>query len=266
MTTEQTTTIVMPDTSAISDENKKLIVAAQSLTVVTHDQYLQAAEYGKQMKIAQNNVKSRLKDLKQKAKAAHSAVCDLENSLLKPLMAAEAYCDGQIKTYLQAEAKRQREETERLQKEAEALAKAEAEKNRLAQEEERLRLAEMLESQGFKEESDAVLSQESLPVASAPIVVLSPTVQKPKAQGVNLRDNWKAIIVDPNLLIQEIASGRQQSALLFKKNDVTGHYELNDRALMDMAKALKAELRIPGVRPFNDVGVTKRVGGSNGIS
>lgn len=265
MTNEQTTTVVVPDMQAFANENQKLIAATQSLTVVTHEQYLQAAEYGKRMKIAQNNVKNRLKDVKQKAKAAHSAVCDLENSLLKPLIAAEAYCDGQIKTYLQAEAKRQREENERLQKEAEALAKAEAEKNRLAQEEERLKTAEMLEAQGFREEANAVLSQESLPVAPAPIVVLAPTIQKPKAQGVALRDNWKAVIVEPLLLVQEIAAGRQPIGLLFKKNDA-GHYELNEKALMDMAKALKAELRIPGVRPFNDVGVTKRVGVSNGIS
>ena len=256
-----TTQIGIPDFQDLAVENDKLIVVANALQVVTHEHYLEAADYGKRMKIAQNNLKARFKDSKQKAKAAHAAICDLENSLLRPLMMAEAHCDSQVKTYLQAEQRRQREENDRRQKEAEEQARVDAEKKRLANEEERLKTAELLESQGFKEEADAVLAQDHRPAPVVP-VVLAPDFVKPKAAGISLRDNWKAVIVDPIAFVKEIADGRQPIGLLFKVDGGSGHYTPTDAGLQGLAKALKAELNIPGVRPFNDQGVTKRVGGA----
>jgi hypothetical protein len=66
--------------------------------------------------------------------------------------------------------------------------------------------------------------------------------QVPKAQGVSFRDNWKARVVDKEVLLRAILAGQQPMSLLIP----------DQKALDGIAKALKGEARVPGVEFYAD--------------
>lgn len=239
----------MPDTQKIQHESAQIINLVKDLHVVTKDQYIEAGERLKQIKSAQKQVVDLFRESKKKASDAHKAICAAEKKLLTPLKSAEDACTYQVKLFLSAERKRKEEEQRRLQLEAEKQAKEEAERLKKEREEEQLKMAEMFESQGMTEEANEVLNT---PIQSTPVIVpvVAPRAQDiEKIDGVHSRKNYKAEVVDLMLLVQEVAAGRQPLALL----------EPNTKKLNQLAKSLEAELRIPGVRVFNDESIVTKV-------
>lgn len=80
-------------------------------------------------------------------------------------------------------------------------------------------------------------------------------VQVPEVQttaevsGVTSRDNWKAEVIDFHALVRFVAgAGEEYMTLLMP----------NESALNKLSKALDGKIKIPGVRPFNDRGLTVR--------
>lgn len=245
----------MNDTTPINaaeleNRAREIITITNTMQVVTHDQYLAAGEHLKQIKMAQKVVVDKFALSKKKAFEAHRAISELERSILDPLKASERICANKVTLFLNAERVRQEQERQAAQKAAEAQAKIAAENARKAQEEERLKTAELLEAQGFSEEADAVL-EDIVAIAPPAPVMLKPVEKFERVQGVHDRKSYKAEVIDLMILVKEIAAGRQPITLIMA----------NESVLNGMAKALKAELRIPGVRVVESSTVVARTGG-----
>lgn len=240
--------IQTPDTKIIEAESLALVSKTESIQIVSHDDYMLAGEQLKSIKAAQKRVVDLFKEPKSAADSAHKAISSLEKKILDPLERAERVCSQKVSAFLQAEQKRQREELERRQREVEEKARAEAEAKRLKDEEERLALATQLEQQGFKAEAEQVISEPTQPVVVQTPVVL-PVPEQPRVEGLHTRTTYKAEVESLILLVQEVAAGRQPITLLLP----------NEKVLNNMARALKGELRIPGVRVVEQTGVVARI-------
>lgn len=228
----------LPETKEIEIQSQQIVETTKNLSIVNHADYLAAGEYLKTIKRAQKKVKEIFDDPKKKASDAHKSICALERQFLEPLKKSENECSSKVSQYMIEERRKRQEEERKAREEAERIAREEAEKLRIQQEENRLKTAEMLDSQGFKEEAEQVLSEpEQTP---APIVQV--TYQKPeekeKVQGLHVRSSYSAEVYDLMALVKEVAAGRQPIACL----------EANTKFLNNQARALKNELRIPGVR------------------
>jgi hypothetical protein len=241
--------IQIPNTEELERESKEIIVSAQQMVVVTHDDYLSAGEELKRIKRGITKIQDSFKESKELAHKAHKAITTLEKKLLEPLENISRICSQKVSAYLIEEKKKEQAEAARRLKEAEEAAKIETERIKKEQDEERLRAAEQLSAQGFIEEADEVLAQEVVPVPVAPVYI-APVQQAERVQGVNLRITYKAEVTNFMLLVQEVASGRQPISYLLP----------NESVLNKQATALKEELRIPGVRVIQNVNTQTRGG------
>lgn len=162
------------------------------------------------------------------------------------------------------EATRQREEAEKAaqatveaaRREAEALVengdvaaaeqvleRAEGDANAI-QTQAAVQTAQMLE----RAEEDAAAMQSLVATAPAPVarVVVPPAV---KVQGLSMRENWKAEVIDLDAVITAAAAGDANAR---------GILQVNQTALNGLARSLKAQLRVPGVRAFDEPVVASR--------
>lgn len=233
--------IEQPDINEIKTQAMALLANSESRKVSTNEEYIEASEHLKNIKIAQKYVTDIFLDPKEKAFAAHRSICAAEKKALEPLNMAEKICSEKVRYYLSEVRRREQEDAARRQKEADEKAAIESARLKKEHDDERLRIAEMLDTQGFKEEAASILEQD----IPAPIVM--PTIipiarEDIKIKGQHLRDNWKAEVFDLAALVTEVSAGRQPLTMLLP----------NEKVLNQMAKALKGEMRIAGVRSVND--------------
>jgi len=214
-----------------------------------------------------------VKALREKAELHHRPLITKAHGLWKdllgalqsvddPLKAAEAEGKRRCLAFEDAdrrareeEARRLRLEAERIAREAQEAAEAEARRLRQIQEQEaaeaREREIEAAEANGATAaEVQAIIEQpvaEPEPVYFAPVVVpmYIPPPPPPKTTGASTARPWKAAVDTPAdllLLIRHVAAHPEYSNLL----------QLNQTALNALAKAQGANLRLPGVRSYQD--------------
>ena len=180
----------------------------------------------------------------RKAIAAHHdpTIADT-NKAHKTALAAKERFDGplrQVESMLKQRIGTWDTKQERLRLEAQRKAEEEARKQ---EDETRLQQAIQAEEQGAsKEDVQAIVEAPS----TAPPPVVAPTYQK--RQGVSVRENWKAEVVNLMPLVKAVARG---DAPLFC-------LQPNQVALNQLARAQKQALSIPGVRAVNDAVVSAR--------
>ncbi len=240
--------IQTPNTEILEKELSQIISQSGKISVVSHDDYLVAGDMLKQIKTKQKFVKELFADAKEQAHKAHKAITAAAKTLLDPLVRAEQVCSQKVSIFLESERKRRLAEQARLQKEAEEKARVEAEERQKKEEDDRIAAAQMLESQGFKEEAEAIIQAQVAPVYVAPVAI-NPIQEVEKVQGVHTRTTYKAQVENLMLLVQEVAAGRQPIELLLA----------NESVLNKMASALKNQLRIPGVRVVENSTVVTKV-------
>lgn len=129
--------------------------------------------------------------------------------------------------------------------------RAEEQRQREAQEaamreerERKLQEAAHLETTGASEEEvqEVLAEAETLP---PPVVAAQPITN---IRGVSTRDNWKCEITSVLQLVIFIATHPEHINLLM----------VNTTAANQLAKAQKSGMKLPGLRAYNDVGLTKR--------
>lgn len=189
---------------------------------------------------------------------AKRRVMDLFKVPLATLERAEGLVKNAMLTYQRAEQKKaedarreaeakaqaEREEAARAQREAEATAAAAREAAEAAAAAGNTEAAakaaeEAAEAEAAAEEAQAVV--ELADIAPPPM----PTLGKPKAAGVSTRQNWKHEVTDFAALVVAAAAAH-------KNGDPTllGYLQANETAIGQVARALKAQARIPGVRIY----------------
>lgn len=183
-----------------------------------------------QIKRRQKTIESQRLELTAPLNAVVKKINDMFRQPKDWLDEAERLLKGAILIYDQAQAAKAAEE-QRLREEA-----ARIERERIAAEAEKAREA------GRAEEANAM--------AQVAEMVIAPPVAVPvqKTAGISTRSNWTAEVVDLMELVKAVAAGTQPLTLL----------QADTTRLTQMAKALKAELNIPGVRAVENTIISAR--------
>lgn len=215
-------------------ESLALVERAKQIQVLTIEDRVVAAEFGKRVAGAYKWFKEFIEPMKRKAAEAHKEICNQENSVCEPLEEAKRYLSSQIGAFDQEQEKLRRAEEARLQEEARVVAEAES---RRAAAEQALTDAIALEAVGDSKGAEAVLNNPvPQPVFVPPVVVPK---QTPKTAGVSTAQNWKFRITDVNLIPRE-------------------YMQPNEVAIGQVVRALKNKTVIPGVEIYPETGARFR--------
>lgn len=160
---------------------------ARTIKIVTAQDYERAGEFLLTVKDLRKEIKATFGPLKDKAWAAHKAICAEEERHDKPLKEAEATVKPLMKAW--------DDEQERIRLERERLLNEEARKR---EEERILAEAAAAEAAGDKETAQDIINEEPY---------VPPTVLKkatPKVAGISYRETWKFRVVDEKKIRREL--------------------------------------------------------------
>lgn len=206
-----------------------LAVQAGTLMVTDQPSFELAGAMLQTVKGYRNRVGEILDPIIKKAHETHRQALEAKKKLEEPAVRAELAIKGALTAYEQEQA--------RLRRQAEVL--AEKERARL-EEEARLQAALEAEARGDRKVAEKILEapHPPAPVFTPPAILPA----APKAEGVSFRDQYRAEVTDLILLVKAVAAGEAPIGMLLP----------NLPMLNQMARALKEELRIPGVRVIAD--------------
>ncbi len=198
------------------------------------------------------SIKRRLKELEDTRMAmtrpldeSKKRIMDLFRRPLEILSEAETVIKQSRLKFERAEAERVRREN------AEREAAAAAERARLqAEADAAAKAAEEAAAEGNFELAASMQVHADIAQSTAEVVV-APRVEPaaPKSAGVSKRKQWSADVHDLHALVKHVA----------ERPDLIGLLLPNQKALNDMAKALKGAMTIPGVRATDKEIVSVRV-------
>lgn len=189
------------------------------IKIINQQTYEQAADILKNVKAMAKRLEETRKSITSPIDLAKSAVMNLFRAPSDVLVTAEANLKRAMIDY--------QNEQERIRREQEAKLRREAEE-KARKEQERLQArAEKAEANGKAEKAEELREQAEQVQVVAP--VLAPTVQK--VDGVSVRKNWKARVVDASLVPRQ-------------------WLVVDEKKLDQIAKATKGSMDIPGVEFF----------------
>ena len=209
------TRIVLADDkeSELSKQGAAIIVEAATYAMVRDDPHRDAAMgFGQRVKRMRDMVSDLYDNPIDLAHKTHKSLCGRRKALDGPLEEAETAVKRGIGTYeankrAATEAKRLAEEAEARRKadELEAVRQREIAQSRKVAEDRRLADAAALEAAGKKREADAVLAAPIFVPAPPPVppVAYQQTPAYKAPEGMSTRVNWKARIVNVDLIPRE---------------------------------------------------------------
>ncbi len=185
-------------------------------------------------------------------------IMDLFRTPLERLQEASGLLRRSMTAYQTAE----REKADKLRREAEAKARAEREEQeRIRREAERVERQAREDAEALRRAGDAAAAEaaeaeasraaETAAEAQAQVDLAEiappslPSVAPPKATGISTRQNWKAEVIDLRELIIAAAA-----AASIGDTTLLGYLLPNEKAIGQVARALKDQARIPGVRVY----------------
>lgn len=209
-----------PEVKALAQQAEDMLASATSFKVSTPDDYSLAADRLKAVKARQHQLKTLRESITKPMLAALEAARDLFRRPESLLERAEGMLKQAMSAY-DEEQDRQRREAQRKLDEA-----AERERRRLAQQ------AERAAAKGNSEKAAEL--QERAAMTVAPIAVQG----RPEVSGISRRETWTAEVLDKRALVRGVAEGVVPLAAI----------DANQKFLNGQARALRSELRYPGVR------------------
>ncbi len=168
---------------------------------------------------------------KAAAHKAHRMLCDRESALTLPIKQAKRNVAERCATFVAEQKRKADDEARRL----ESLARKEEEERKLLE-------AIAAEDAGEPDVAATILEE---PVA-VPTIVVAPEVAN--VVGISSRTTWGAVVHDLHQLIRFVADNPQWTELLLP----------NTVRLNGLARTMRAEMRIPGVRAVPTVGMAAR--------
>lgn len=211
-------------------QTKDLLVAANSITIATPQDYEAANDELKRIKTKAKELEDKRKSLTRPLDESKKRILELFRPALTFLADAEKHIKRQMIDFTN--------DQERLRRAEEARIREQQRK-----EQEKLRKqAEKAAAAGKAEKAEALQEQaESMPPAFVPPAT-------PKTSS-SIRKVWKARVKDKDALIKAAA----------KRSDLQALLDVNETALGGMARALKSNLAIPGVEAYEEQIVSTRV-------
>ena len=207
------------DEQQLNREVTDIELQAESLVILSDEDYASAGEFGRLLKQKAAEVTNFFKPMKDSAYQAHKAVCDREKAMLTPLKNAEKAVKKAMGDYY-AEQERKRQEAEAAARRA-----AEAERERKLQE------AAELESAGDGAGAEAAMTEAMVMDEAAAYTV--PAVSKPKVAGVSTAKDWEITSIDPKTVPLALAGVELRP--------------VDTAAVMRLIRASKGTIEIPGV-------------------
>jgi hypothetical protein len=209
-----------PEVKALVEQASAMLASAQAFEIKTAADYRTAAETLKAVKGRQSELKTLRETITRPMLAALEAVRALFRRPEQTLADAEQLLKQSMAAF-DEEQERQRREVQRKLDEA-----AERERRRLAQQADRA---------AAKGDADkAAELQERAAMVVAPIA----QQERPAVSGVSRRETWHAEVTDLRALVRGIADGTVPLAAI----------DANLKFLNGQARALRSEMRYPGVR------------------
>jgi len=207
-----------------------LLAQVESAEVVTKEDYAGAADFRKQAKAHIKNVKSTMKDPKSKAKAAHTAICDLEKRLLEPAQEVVKIIDEKMLVW--------NDEQKRVWLEAQAKAEAEALAEAVRKKAQEIR---ELVDEGA---DDEVILEKHREEAEPEEVIVETT--KVNGVGATVRKTWKGECTNVDELMFQVLEGKAPRSF----------FTVNQRELDEYARATKGNKDVPGYRAYQQSSMT----------
>lgn len=251
-------------------EEGALVKSAQSALAVVQAITIDSPEMFEAAGMELRGIKQKIEALESQrvklVKPLNDTVKNINDLFRKPLALlndASSALRGTMLTYQDEQDRIRREAEDKARRLAEAeqarLREEAAERDRLAREEAARLQAKAAEStsraeaQALEQRAHEVQQQGAAEAATlrdtADIVTAAPVaVMAPKAAGISTRETYKAEVTDKQKLVAYIAAHPDFLNLL----------DVNATALNQMAKALKSNLNLPGVRAYPDRGIAAR--------
>jgi len=253
MTPTETTLAMLPDVTALEEQGLVLAAQAEELTTITTRAEFERA--GAQLVLVKTYIK-RINEATQPAieaaHAAHKRALELRGALLGTAHETERALNTAVSTWEAAErrrleAERAAAEAQRMREEAAAAARAAAATAAAQQAAETAMLeqAAAAEASGDTATAERLLAQ---PVAVAPVAptpVFTPpatTQAAPVVSGLGFTWYYSSEVVELMDLVQAVAAGTQPLSTL----------QGNMTTLNGLARSLKDEFRVPGVKLVKD--------------
>ena len=216
----------------LTDISKKAAVIPQqatSLRITNQVTFEKAGEFLKVIKGLRAKVNAAFDPIIDKAHEAHKEALAQKRKAEAPLVEAEGIIKPRIAGYLQQKERERREEELRLRREAE-----ERERIRLQAEKDAM-IEELVEEDKF-EEAAKIIDQEVVVEPASVHVYVPNNVEK--VEGISVRKNYSAEVVDLMALVKAVAAGQVPVQAL----------QANMVFLNQQARAYKEGLSYPGVR------------------
>lgn len=266
-----TTTVPVPAVateaaSAFSAQAASVLEVAEAYTVDSPEMYELAGEELRTIATRKAQLEERRLSITRPMDAAKRAVMDLFAQPLAVLEQAEGLLRKSMLTWKRAEDERARQaQAEAERKERERLAELDRQRREAEEEERKARevaqaalakgddgaftMAAQLAEQAAAKREEAEEAQQLAEVA--PVHV--PAVAAPKAQGIAGRKTWKAEVVNLAELVKGVAK-----ALEAGDETMLPYLQADEKALGQVARALKGATRIPGVRVYAEESLAVR--------
>lgn len=166
----------------------------------------------------------------KKAYEAHREAIAQKKRIVEPLEQATATLKTKLGSWLEEERRRIEDEQRRLQAEADH------------------RAAEQREAEIEEAEVSGATTEEIEVLAQAPLAVAPVLRTVPKLNGVSARQLWLAQVTDLQALVKFIAQNPQYLNLV----------QPNTTAINALARTLRSAAQIPGVKVWQDTGISVR--------
>lgn len=255
-------TIAAPDEGALNSTAQRFLTTAREIVIDSPAMYETAATELQTIKRKYKELDEQRQSIVRPANEIVKKINDLFRAPLQFLEQAESTIKRSMITFSQEQESKRREEEARARAAAEAAAakerarleqEAAGERERARLEQERLeqeRQAAIAEGNTVKAEKIAAKAEGVAAQAEAKLegiaevaacvtaAAVVPIAEAPKAAGISTRTNWKASVTDMAAFLAHVAAHPEFIGLI----------KVDEKALNQMAKALKANLNIPGVK------------------
>ncbi|MGL6289926.1 MAG: hypothetical protein ACRC2H_04485 [Silanimonas sp.] len=221
-----------PLVAEVKSNTEQVTTAAGSLVIDSPEMYELAGEQLREIKAVQRRIDETRKLMTKPLDDSKKAIMDFFRPFSDAADSAEASLKRKMLSF-------QSEQT-RIREAAERAARAEREAAERTAEELRRQADAAIEEGDADKALESELAAEAVVMEVALAAPVAPAT--PKAAGIATRDNWVAQVTDFAALIKAAAERPDLAALLLP----------NDKALNQMAKALKEAGNVPGVRFYND--------------
>ncbi|MCK5602617.1 hypothetical protein KAR91_12125 [Candidatus Pacearchaeota archaeon] len=214
----------------LSGQADKMLTVSRSVIITNLEQYQVGANQLKLVKAKTKEISESRLAITRPMDAAKAAVMNFFKKSLAFLAEAERTINGRMVEYVNKQEAERKAEEEKLRKLAEEEAKKKEEKARAAEENGNL--------------TGAAVIRDEAPKTTTPTLASS----APKAVGAHVRETWSAEVTDKMALLKAVVLRQAPADLI----------DINTTRLNQMARAMKNDLKYPGVKAVSTKDIASR--------